>query len=215
MVALSPSPNDTVSATTLANCRPSPIAHSTVPAITTGKMPGRMLTSITTSERNAKPMKAATKTISTVKRPVELADHVGAVARGDRRQAGDRDLVARMRLAHLVERLVELVDHRQQLARVDVGNAARHHDGILVGRDEAAHQMLRQDVDILLQRRDIAVPAFSASQRRSVSSDQTLPTPACGLDDRVDLGDASRASPARRGARPSGIRSARRSDWRR
>ena len=32
MVALSPSPNDTVSATTLANCSPSPISHSTVPA---------------------------------------------------------------------------------------------------------------------------------------------------------------------------------------
>ena len=43
MVALRPSPNETVSATTLANCRPSPIAHSTAPDITTGKMPGRML----------------------------------------------------------------------------------------------------------------------------------------------------------------------------
>ena len=87
IVALSPSPNDTVSATTLANCRPSPIAHSTVPAITTGKMPGRMLTSITTKERKASPMKAATKTISIVSAAVELADHVGAVARRDRRQA--------------------------------------------------------------------------------------------------------------------------------
>ena len=36
MVALRPSPNETVSATTLANCKPSPMNHSTVPAITTG-----------------------------------------------------------------------------------------------------------------------------------------------------------------------------------
>src|SRR6185312_3741191 len=42
MVALSPRPNDTVSATTLANCNPSPSSHNTVPDSTTGKMPGRM-----------------------------------------------------------------------------------------------------------------------------------------------------------------------------
>ena len=42
MVALRPRPKETISATTLANCRPSPISHSTVPASTIGKMPGRM-----------------------------------------------------------------------------------------------------------------------------------------------------------------------------
>ena len=72
IVALSPSPNETVSATTLANCRPSPIAQSTVPATTTGKMPGRMLTSITANERKARPMKAATKTISIVSARLSL-----------------------------------------------------------------------------------------------------------------------------------------------
>ena len=35
-------------------------------------MPGRMLTSITTKERNANPMKAATKTISTVSARLSL-----------------------------------------------------------------------------------------------------------------------------------------------
>ena len=33
------------------------------------------------------------------------------------------------------------------------------------------------------------MPAFSASQRRSVSTDNTLPTPAWRLDDVVDVGD--------------------------
>ena len=131
MVALRPSPNDTVSATTLANCKPSPIAHSTVPASTTGKMPGRMLANITATERKAKSDEGRDEDDLHRQAAVELADHVGAVARGDRGQAGDGDLVARMRLAHVVERLVELLDHRQQLARIDVGNAAGHHHGIL------------------------------------------------------------------------------------
>ena len=72
MVAERPNPNDTVSATTLANCRPSPIAHSTVPANTTGKMPGKMLANITTQERNARPMNAATKMISIVSPALSL-----------------------------------------------------------------------------------------------------------------------------------------------
>ena len=67
IVALKPSPNETVSATTLANCRPSPSSHSTVPDITTGKMPGRMQENITTNERNARPMKIATSANSTVR----------------------------------------------------------------------------------------------------------------------------------------------------
>ncbi len=67
MVALNPRPNETVSATTLANCSPSPIAHSTAPDITTGKMPGRMQASVTTQERNARPMKIATSANSIVR----------------------------------------------------------------------------------------------------------------------------------------------------
>ena len=71
-MALSPRPNDTTSATTLANCSPSPISHSTVPASTTGKMPGRMLTNITENDRKASPMKAATNTISIVSAMLSL-----------------------------------------------------------------------------------------------------------------------------------------------
>ena len=55
-----------MSATTLANCNPSPISHSSEPDSTTGKMPGRMQANITTTERNASPMKIATSTNSTV-----------------------------------------------------------------------------------------------------------------------------------------------------
>ena len=51
---------------------PRPISHSTVPDITTGKMPGRMLTSMTTTERNARPMKAATSRNSTVSAALSL-----------------------------------------------------------------------------------------------------------------------------------------------
>ena len=55
-----------MSATTLANCSPSPSNHSTVPDNTTGKMPGRMHENITTTERNASPMKIATSANSIV-----------------------------------------------------------------------------------------------------------------------------------------------------
>ena len=41
MVALRPRPNDTVSATTLANCRPLPSAHSTLPETSDGKDAGQ------------------------------------------------------------------------------------------------------------------------------------------------------------------------------
>src|SRR5271168_2624670 len=48
IVALKPSPKDTVSATTLANCSPSPSKYSNVPDSTTGKMPGSTQANITT-----------------------------------------------------------------------------------------------------------------------------------------------------------------------
>ena len=66
MVALIPSPNETVSATTLANCNPSPSVQSSAPAATIGNIAGRRLAAITRHERNARPMNAATKTTSTV-----------------------------------------------------------------------------------------------------------------------------------------------------
>ena len=72
MVALSPRPNETVSATMLANCRPWPSAHNSVPETRMGNMPGRMLTSMVTGERKASPMKAATNTISTVRPRLSL-----------------------------------------------------------------------------------------------------------------------------------------------
>ena len=55
MVALSPRPNDTVSATTLANCRPFPSAHSTLPETSTGKMPGRIAASMTDERAEGEP----------------------------------------------------------------------------------------------------------------------------------------------------------------
>ena len=73
MVALKPSPNDTVSAITLANCSPCPISHSTLPARTIGNSPGRMLISMTTGERKARPIKAATNAISMVRPRLNLS----------------------------------------------------------------------------------------------------------------------------------------------
>ncbi len=178
MVALRPRPNETVSATTLANCSPCPVAASSAPEATTGKMPGRMQASATTTERKARPMKAATKKNSMVRPRVSLLDHAGAVARRDRREAGHRQLVAGIFGAQTLQRMVDRIDDRQQLAGVDVGHPRRDDDRVLIRVDEAPRQMLGQKIDIFLQGRDVGrCRAFSLSQRRSVSSDQTLPTP--------------------------------------
>ncbi len=134
MVALSPRPNETVNATTLANCNPSPSAHSTVPDNTTGKMPGRMLENITTTERNARPMKTATKANSMVRPEIELLDHAGAVARRDRGQPRHRNRVARVLRPDRVHRLVEILHHRQDLAGILVRHACRDHHCILLFR---------------------------------------------------------------------------------
>ena len=50
-----------------ADARKMPAFHSTVPDSTTGKMPGRMQESITTTDRKARPMNTATRMNSTVR----------------------------------------------------------------------------------------------------------------------------------------------------
>src|SRR5208337_5395399 len=85
----------------------------------------------------------------------ELADHVRAAVRRDRRQSGYCDLITGMAVAYDVELLVERVRGRQKLARVLVGHAPGHDDGALVGGDESPHQIVGQRVDIVFQRRDV------------------------------------------------------------
>ena len=58
-----------------------------------------------------------------------------------------------MFLAQIAQCGIELLDDRQQLAGVDVRDASGDHDGILLCRDEAARQMLGQEVDVLLEHR--------------------------------------------------------------
>ena len=130
-------------------------------------------------------MKAATNTISIVSPRLSLPIMLGAVARGDGRQAGHRDLVAGMLPCAPVQRRVELLDHRQQPAGVDVRHAAGHDDRVLLRRDEAARQMLRQQVDILLQGGDVGVagllrkPAAQGLQRPDVADAGLLLDHAC------------------------------------
>jgi len=61
IVALKPSPNETVKATMLANCRPCPVALKIAPEATMGNPRARMAENITARERNAAPIKTATK----------------------------------------------------------------------------------------------------------------------------------------------------------
>ena len=181
IVALRPRPNDTVSATTLANCSPSPDQpEHRARRARSGKCPAGSLASITTNERNARPMKAATKMISIVSAAVELADHVGAVARGDGRQTGHGDRVAGMRVAHLVRAScparrppAEAGLHRCPGMRPETTTASCSAE--MKRRVRCSGSMSTYCFSVATS----GLPAFSASQRRSVSSDQTLPTPAC------------------------------------
>jgi hypothetical protein len=54
-----------------------------------------------------------------------------------------------------VERFAECVENREQSACIDIRNPAGDDDGVLVSGNEAPCQMLRQHVDILLQRADV------------------------------------------------------------
>ncbi len=87
-----------------------------MPDATTGKMPGRMQENITTTERNASPMKTATSRNSTVRPRLSFSIMLALL----RAAITDRPVtaisIARMLGTHLVERLVELVHHRKQRA---------------------------------------------------------------------------------------------------
>ena len=124
IVALSPRPNETISATTLANCRPSPISHKHRARHHHRENPRQDADQHHDDRAEREADERGDEQQFDRQRGVQLADHVGAVARGDRRQAGHRDLVAGMLLAHLVQRRVELLDHGQNVAGVDVGHAA-------------------------------------------------------------------------------------------
>ncbi len=89
IVALRPRPNETISATTLANCRPSPISQSTR-AGEHDREDARQDARQHHDERaEGEADEGGDEDDLDRQRPVELADHVGAVARRDRREAGD------------------------------------------------------------------------------------------------------------------------------
>ena len=156
MVALIPSPNETVSATTLANCNPSPSVQSSAPAATIGNIAGRMLAAITRHERNARPMNAATKTTSTVSPRLSFSNHDCAVAGSDGGQAGNGYRKAGVLRTDRSKRFVERPNDRTYPAGVKIRDAARNDDGVLIGGDEAPDQILRQGVNVLLQGGDVA-----------------------------------------------------------
>ena len=50
---------------------------------------------------------------------------------------------------------------RQDLARIDVGKPAGHENGVLLLVDEAADEMLGQQIDVFLDRLDVVVAVFA------------------------------------------------------
>ncbi len=94
-------------------------------------------------------------------------------------------------LANGVERAVDLLDDGQDLARIDVGQPPRHQHGVLLLGDEAAHQVLGQDADVLLHRLDPVVarlvqPAAQALHRPHVAEAGLLLQRVVHLGDDLD-----------------------------
>ena len=102
-------------------------------------------------------MKAATNTISIVRPRLSLPIMLALLRAAIAERPVTEMRVAGMRARTWSSALSSAFDDRQQLARVDVGNAAGDDDGVLLGRDEAAGQILRQHVDILLEGVDIGL----------------------------------------------------------
>jgi hypothetical protein len=82
--------------------------------------------------------------------------------------------------------VVDLLDHRQDAAGIDVGQPSRHQHGVLFLGDEAPHQMLGQDADELLHGLDALVagflePAPQAFQRPHVAEPAVFSRISCVL----------------------------------
>ena len=121
---------------------------------------------------------------------VELVDHVGAVARGDRRQTGDRNLVSPDALA---DRRSSAASRLSTTGRIWLeSRSGTRPDTTTASWSAEMKRRTRCSGITLTYSFKVAtseLPAFSASQRRSVSSDQTLPTPAWLLHHRMNVGD--------------------------
>ena len=103
MVALRPNPNDTVSATTLANCRPSPIDQPQQGSREHDRKYSRQ-DACQHDYDGSEDQTDESGDKQKLKRQasVQFLDHQGAVAGGNRRQAGHGDLVARMLHTYLI-----------------------------------------------------------------------------------------------------------------
>jgi hypothetical protein len=91
-----------------------------------------------------------------------------------------------MDLAHRVERCIELIDHRQELGRIEVGHSPGDYDGVLFLGDETAGEIGRQHVDIFPEGRNIRFagllgePAAKRFERPHVGDPPLLFD--CGMD---------------------------------
>ena len=151
MVALSPKPKETVNAATLANCRPSPISHNSVFREHDRKYSGHDARQLDDDGAEGETNEGCDKQELERQTSVQFLDHEGAVAGGDRRQAGHGYFVTWVFRTDSIEGLVEAFDDRQKLAGIDIWDAAGNQHRVLFGRNEATRQVLWKYIDILLQ----------------------------------------------------------------
>jgi hypothetical protein len=150
IVALNPSPNETVNPTMLANCRPCPVAWRIAPDATQGIFPanGRKHYNEGTESGSHK---GSDKEELKRQPNTQFSDHRGAIARGNYGKAGYRYAESRIVGAHLGKRVFERLDDRQKLASVGIRYPPGHNDGVLLGGNKSQREIARQYFDILFQ----------------------------------------------------------------
>ncbi len=93
MVALNPRPNDTVRATTLANCSPSPSAQRMSPAAKIGNIPGKNYRKRDNEGSKRKTDEGCHEQDLNHQPVIQFLDHRRTILGGDHRQARQRYLV--------------------------------------------------------------------------------------------------------------------------
>ena len=191
IVALRPSPNETDQRDDTGELKPLP-QDQAAPSLKgqSGNIPGRMLASMTVTDRKARPNERGNENDLDSQGLFQPADHACAVACGDGRQPGDVNAVlpdSALRTIRQGTCPSASMTGSSSLASLSGIRAAISIRLVEIFRNKPTRQVDRQRIDILLQDCRAPVrPPCSFSQVRSVSSDQTLPRPGLAFNGGVD-----------------------------
>ena len=160
MVALSPRPNETVKAMTLANCSPWPKTQQQTSGEHDRKKPRQDADQHDDGGPEGDADKCRDENDFDRQPSAQFIDHERAVAGGNHRQARHADFVTGIFCPQAAQLLVYPIDDRKELTGVPIRNATADDHRILFSRNEPACEIGRQHVDILFERIDVRLVQF-------------------------------------------------------